>query len=65
MNYDSMKIVRRFAENNFQNYFSIEFEGKQPTLEGVYKSVHALKYAITNGQHKIDPTFDWNTLAPK
>lgn len=61
-NYDSMKIVRKFAENNFKNYFSIEFEGKQPTLEGVYKSAHALKYAITNGNHKIDTSFDWNSL---
>jgi hypothetical protein len=61
-NYDSMKIVKKFAENDFKNYFSIEFEGKQPTLEGVYKTAHALKYAIMNGNHKIDSKFDWETL---
>jgi sugar phosphate isomerase/epimerase len=60
--YDSQKIVNTFRQNNFNNYFSIEFEGSQPTLEGVYKSVHGLKYAITNGAHKIDPNFDWNSL---
>jgi sugar phosphate isomerase/epimerase len=62
--YDSMKIVRDFAKNNFTNYFSIEFEGKQPTIEGVFKSVHALKYAITNGAHKIPVDYDWNSLLP-
>jgi sugar phosphate isomerase/epimerase len=61
-NYDSIRIVKKFAENGFKNYFSIEFEGKQPTIEGVYKSAHALKYAITNGNHKINPNFNWNSL---
>lgn len=60
--YDSMRIVREHAQNGFQGFFSMEFEGKQPTLEGVFKSAHALKYAITNGQHKIPLNFDWNTL---
>jgi sugar phosphate isomerase/epimerase len=64
INYDSMRIVSSFAKNKFKNYFSIEFEGKQPTLEGVYKSVHALKYAISNGKHKIDPNFDYKSLMP-
>jgi sugar phosphate isomerase/epimerase len=60
--YDSFRIVQEFAKHNFTNYFSIEFEGKQPTLEGVYKSVHALQYAITKGQHKIDTKFDYFSL---
>ncbi|MCP4763738.1 MAG: sugar phosphate isomerase/epimerase [archaeon] len=62
--YDSLKIVNAFKEANFQDYFSIEFEGFQDTLEGIYKSVHALKYAISEGEHKIDYDFDWKTLAP-
>jgi sugar phosphate isomerase/epimerase len=61
--YDSMKIVSEFAKNDFKGFFSVEFEGKQPSLEGVYKSAIGLKYAITNGQYEIDKNFDWNTLA--
>lgn len=60
--YDSYRIVQEFAKNNYQNYFSIEFEGKQPTLEGVYKSVHALQYAILKGQYSVNTTFDYSSL---
>jgi hypothetical protein len=60
--YDTMRIVQAFQKANFQGFFSIEFEGKQPSLEGVYKTVNGLKYAITNGQHKIDNNFDYQTL---
>jgi sugar phosphate isomerase/epimerase len=60
--YDTMKIVKGFKDNSFENYFSIEYEGEQPTIEGVYKSVYGLKYAISEGKEKIDPNYDWNSL---
>jgi len=61
-NYDSMKIVQQFKKNNFNNWFSIEYEGKLSAIEGVYKSAHSLKYALTDGNHKIDLNFNWNEL---
>ena len=57
-----MKIVNTFRESNLKNYFSIEFEGLQPAVEGVYKSACALKYAISNRNYRIPPDFDWKTL---
>lgn len=62
--YDSMKIVKAFKDANFKDYFSIEFEGRQHSVEGVYKSVHALQYAITEGSYKINLEFDWKSLIP-
>ncbi|MBD3352016.1 MAG: TIM barrel protein [Candidatus Lokiarchaeota archaeon] len=44
--YSSQKIVKTFKDNNFKDYFSIEYEGRLSTTEGVYKSVYGLKYAI-------------------
>ena len=61
--YDSMRIVKEFADAGFDDYFSIEWEGwKNPTLEGVYKSVNALMYAITEGKHELNQNFDYDSL---
>ncbi len=63
--YDTIKIVNAYRDANFKDYFSIEFEGSQNAIKGVYKSVHALKYAISNGKHEIDTNFDWKILQNK
>lgn len=63
--YDSLKIVEAFKDAGFKDYFSIEYEGKKHSVEGVYKSVHALKYAISGGKHQIDLDFDWKSLIPQ
>ena len=60
--YDTIKIVDAYRKAGFQDYFSIEFEGSQNSIKGVYQSVHALKYAITGGNHDIDYAFDWKSL---
>ena len=60
--YDTIKIIDAYRKVAFQDYFSIEFEGSQNPIKGVYKSVHALKYAISDGQHEIDYDFDWKSL---
>ena len=60
--YDTMKIVDAYRKAGFKDYFSIEFEAPQNSIKGVYKSVHALRYAITNGKHEIDYDFDWQSL---
>ena len=60
--YDTIKIIDAYRKNGFKDYFSIEFEGAQNSIKGVYQSVHALKYAITEGKHKIDYDFDWKSL---
>jgi sugar phosphate isomerase/epimerase len=62
IDYDSYRIVNEFAQNNFEGFFSIEFEGKQPTLEGIWKSAQALKYAISQKNYPIDTQFDWKSL---
>ena len=60
--YDTIKIVDAYRKAGFKDYFSIEFEAPQNSIKGVYKSVHALRYAITNGKHEIDYDFDWRPL---
>ncbi len=60
--YDTIRIVDAFEKKGFKDFFSIEFEGTQDSIEGVYKSVHALRYAITGGKHEIDYEFDWKSL---
>ena len=60
--YDTLRIVDTYRKNGFKDYFSIEFEGTHDTIEGVYKSVNALKYAISEGKHEIDHDFNWKSL---
>lgn len=64
-NYDVYKIVKTFAENNFENYFSIEYEGKLRAIEGVYKSVEMLKSAISDKDYQPNFEIDYSELDKK
>ena len=63
--WDAYMIVDTFRKNKFSNYFSIEYEGKEDGVTGVFKSVEVLKYCISLKQHNIDLNTDPHSLFPK
>ena len=60
--YNVKKIVDTFAKNGFKNYFSIEYEGRERALKGVYRSVQLLKHSISGGSSPLNLETDWASL---
>ena len=56
--WDAYAIVDAFRKNNFKGTFSIEYEGKEDGITGVFRSLEVLRYCLSEKKHQIDLTTD-------